>query len=150
MTAKEFLDQPRKKKKEIAEKKESILRLETLLRTMSVNLSDMPKNPSPSASPMENILCKKYDLETELEEDEKELDILRCEVMLKIEILSKELEKSILINRYLYFRTWKEIAAELSVSLQYVYYLHKTALKHLDETEYKPIKQKIIAGLESD
>ena len=63
-----YLGRPKKIENQIRRKKEKIRDLRSSLTSISVNYSDMPKNPSGPASRLEEAMVEIVDLEREIEE----------------------------------------------------------------------------------
>ena len=86
MTAKELLERIIKIRKAIDYRKTKIDALVAQAENTSCRLTGMPHNPSPDTSPMATAICKKVDLEREIETLEAE----RNAHIAKIDILEDE------------------------------------------------------------
>lgn len=133
MTTKEYLN--------------SISRLETFIvakrqraeafRCVASNISsspitDMPKNPSKSLSPMADAVCKALDLEAEIQQDEIRLQSKRLFLLELIGTLPNPDIQNILIKRYFEKKSWETIIDETFFSRSWVYRLHQSGIDELD------------------
>lgn len=130
MTAKEFLMQPFNLNNYINDKK---VRVECY-RQMAGSVSSPGFEEHYSSSrntraPFERYLEKAYELEGEIEEDEKELERLKTEVGIAIDKLEEPNEQLLLHYRYVMFMTMPKIAVEMHYSLSWTKKLHRKALE---------------------
>jgi len=72
MTAKELLEKIIRIRKAIDYRMTKIEALVTQAENTSCRLTGMPHNPSPDTSPMATAICKKIDLENEIEKLKEE------------------------------------------------------------------------------
>lgn len=125
----------------------SISRLETFIvakkqradafRCMASNISgspitDMPKNPSKSLSPMADAVCKALDLEAEIQQDEIRLQSKKLFLLELIGTIPNPDVQSILIKRYFEKKSWESIIDETFFSRSWVYKLHQMGIDELD------------------
>ena len=96
-------------------------------------LSDMPKNPSTAISPMENAICKMIDLESEIRELNRVLEIKKAEAVTYIFEIQNDEYQTLLMLRYLRLMSWEMISCEMHYSKRWLYKMHGTALKYLTE-----------------
>jgi len=82
---------------------------------------------------LENQIIQIEQRENRLEELKQEYQLIREKVQSNINALKNERERKVLILRYLDFKEWSEIFAEMNATQDIVYSLHKRALNH-----YKP------------
>ena len=96
MTAKEYLLSIGRMKRIIAAKEEKIRALMEIATNTSQALTGMPHNPSGSKSPMADAICKKIDLEREVEE----IRAKRNAAIAYLNSLPDTEETNLLIKRY--------------------------------------------------
>lgn len=129
MTAKQYLSRGFYLRTQIRDLDERILqirrRMESLgaIRYDKVNVQSSPEDPI-----LANIA---YLIETEkrLVALEAELEKVCSEIRDKIDLMDDELLRTILLKRYVYNRSMKRIAREVNYSLDWVWDLHRKALK---------------------
>ena len=129
MTAKELLERIIKIRKAIDYRKTKIDALVAQAENTSCPLTGMPHNPSPDTSPMATAICKKVDLEREIETLEAE----RNAHIAKIDILEDDVLSRLLNLRYVQEAKWDEIMADLGYCQAHVFRLYHSAIKKLDE-----------------
>lgn len=130
--AKAFMNRAYELERKIQVKKEQVRMYREIALNISPNLTGMPRNPSPSQSPMANAIVKIADLEVSIKEDEQKLALIRIELL---EVISEVPDISVqllLMSRYLKDMRWEEIAKEMSYSKRHVYRIHGKALGEVD------------------
>ena len=128
MTSKEYLNQAFRIDQRINSKLEQIESLRVLLTKTSSTLSDMPKNPNKGQSRTEDIIIKIMMIEDEIKVDIDRLVSLKKEVSDTIKAVEPVECRMLLELRYLCFRTWEDIAAEMNYTVRNVHLLHSKAL----------------------
>lgn len=120
--------------------KEELKNIELILQELNTqlynirrsNISDMPKARGSYTNNKIVNLIKKIDIEKEkyIEKYEKCFD----EYMIINDIINKfeGLEKRILIERYMYDKTWDDIAKDIGYSRMQVYRIHQNIIKKLE------------------
>jgi len=78
---------------------------------------------------MEDTICKMVDMENEINADIDMLVDLKTEIMKCIKQIGNPEYQTLLELRYLCFKRWEDVAAELGYDLRYVYKLHDQALE---------------------
>ena len=131
MTAKDYLGQARFLDTRIDSKIQQVSRLRDLATKCTSTLSDMPKNPSPNQSNMENIICKIVDLENEINSDIDRLVDLKREIVGVIKEVENTDFQTLLEKRYLSYLTWEQIAKDLGFGIDNIFKLHRLALKNV-------------------
>lgn len=96
-------------------------------------LSDMPKAPSRSISPMADAICMAIDLEAEIQQDELKLQQKKLFLLELVGTLSDMDMQSILIKRYFEKKSWQTIIDETFFSRSWVYRLHQNGLDELEK-----------------
>ncbi len=129
MTAKELLEKIIRIRKAIDYRMTKIEALVKQAENTSCRLTGMPHNPSPDTSPMATAICKKIDLENEIEKLKEE----RNGYIAKIDLLEDDDLKRLLVLRYAQEAQWEDIAAELGFCERHIYRLHKTAVAEFEK-----------------
>lgn len=132
MTAKEYLSQARNIDRRINDKVAHVSQLRDMAMNVSAVISDMPRSPSPNNQRMENIIARLTDTEEEINADIDRLVSLKLEIMNTIWQVADENAQMVLERRYHSFKSWEDIAADMSVSIRWV---HKIHVKALDDIE---------------
>ena len=94
-------------------------------------ISDMPKTVSPDHSKMEGTVFKIMALEQDIKDTQQEYDALIADMERRIKAVDDADDRDLLTKRYLEFKSWDTIAAEMFISKRKAYYLHNKALKSL-------------------
>ena len=132
MTAKEYLSQAWNIDRRINDKVAHVSQLRDMAMNVSAVISDMPRSPSPNNQRMENIIARLTDTEEEINADIDRLVSLKLEIMNTIWQVADENAQMVLESRYHSFKSWEDIAADMSVSIRWV---HKIHVKALDDIE---------------
>ena len=103
--------------------------LRNLLGKATGTLSSAPKAATPNPHSMEDTICKMVDMENEINEDIDRLVDLKAEIMRRIKCVENTEYQTLLELRYLCFKRWEDVAAEMGYDLRYVYKLHDQALE---------------------
>lgn len=131
MTAKEYLGQAFRIDQRINSKLEQIMSLRELATKATFTLSDVPHNPSPNLQSMESIICKMMDLESEINVDINSLVDLKREMVNIIKAVSNPEQQTLLELRYLCFKSWEQIAVDMSYTVRNIYKIHDAALENI-------------------
>ncbi len=131
MNAKEYLSQAMYIDQRIDSKLEQIMKLRESATKATATLSDMPRPDSPNVQSMEETIVKIVDLEREINRDIDALVDLKAEARKVISKLDNPEQQLILEMRYLCYKSWAEIAEDLSFSESNVYKIHGEALKRI-------------------
>lgn len=94
-------------------------------------INDMPRTTSPDHSKMECTMYKIMALEQEIQETQAEYDALLADMEKRIKAVDDTDYRDLLCKRYLEFKAWDTIAAEMFISKRQAYYIHNKALKSL-------------------
>ncbi len=129
MTAKELLEKIIRIRKAIDYRMTKIDALVAQAENTSCRLTGMPHNPSPDTSPMATAICKKIDLENEIEK----LTAERNGYIAMIDHVGDDVLSRLLNLRYAQEAKWDEIAADLGYCQAHIFRLHHLAIKKLDE-----------------
>lgn len=96
---------------------------------MHIDNHGMPRNPSPSQSPMADAVCKIIDLQDEINRDIDHLVDLKRELVGVIHNVEDVECRLLLELRYLCFKSWEDIAVQMGYTTRNIHYLHKQALR---------------------
>lgn len=132
MTAKEYLEQARFLDLHIDAKLEEVERLNALATKATSVYSDIPGSPSRDTAKMAKTIEKIVDLENEINRDIDSLVDLKRDISNVIKQVQNQEYQYILEQRYLNFKTWEQIAAEMTFYIRHVYRLHGEALKEIE------------------
>lgn len=134
MTAKEYLASISRLESFIVSKRQRVEALKCVATNISPSpISDMPKAPSKTKSPMADAVCKAIDLEAEIKEDELCLQKKKLFFLELVGSLSDIDVQSIIIKRYFEKKQWNTIMAETFFSSSWTYKLHKAGIDELDK-----------------
>jgi len=136
MTAKEYLSQAYRLEQRIKSKQNQLSSLENISTGCSSNITGMPRNPSPTQSPMADAVGKIVDLENELEKELTQLINYKIRVLELIHSMENIECQLILEKRYLFYMPWERIAQDLNYSVGWVMKLHRKSLCEIDEVLY--------------
>jgi DNA-directed RNA polymerase specialized sigma subunit len=131
MTAKEYLSQAYRVDRMITSKLQQVQSLRELATRATSTLSDAPHGGSRNNHRMEDIIAKMIDLENEINSDIDRLVDLKRGIVSAIKAVPDPDHQILLELRYLCFRSWGEIAADMHYSKDYVFELHRKALAGL-------------------
>lgn len=131
MSAKEYLSQAMYIDQRINSKLEQVMTLRESATKVTQVMSDMPRNPGGNQQAMENTIVKIIDLENEINRDIDRLVDLKAEVRQVISQLVSPDQQLVLELRYLCYKSWSDIAAELGFCESNIYKLHGEALKNV-------------------
>lgn len=133
MTAKEYLSQAWNIDRRISDKLDRAAQLRDMATNVNAVISDMPKSPSPNNQRMENIIARLTDTEEEINADIDHLISLKLEIMNTIWKVEDENAQMVLERRYHGFKSWEDIAADMSVSVRWVHKIHAKALDDVEK-----------------
>ena len=131
MTVNEYLGQAYRLDQRINSKIEQVASLNELATKCTSTLTGMPRNPSPSVSPMADAVCKIIDLQAEINRDIDRLVDLKREIVTLIKAVRSTEYRTLLEKRYLCFKTWEQIAVDMGYSIQHIYRLREKAYKEI-------------------
>ena len=132
MTAKEYLRQAYRLDQRINSKLEQIESLENMALNCTSAITVMPRNPSHSASHMEDAVCKIVDIKNNLNDDITKLLNYKISIFEIIHSVKNIDYQLILEKRYLSYQSWEDIACDLNCSVSWVLKLHRKALRAVD------------------
>ena len=129
---KEYLKKVECLRRHIPRKKHEIYLLHQQAEGMNGSgISNMPRTVSPDHSKMEGTVFKIMALEQDIKDTQQEYDALIADMERRIKAVDDADDRDLLTKRYLEFKSWDTIAAEMFISKRKAYYLHNKALKSL-------------------
>ena len=129
---KEYWEQAERLRRRINRKINEIHVLRQRAEGMNGTSSDaMPRSSSPDRSKMEVTVFKIMALEQDIKDTQQEYDALIADMERRIKTVDDADDRDLLTKRYLEFKSWNAIAAEMFISKRKAYYLHNKALKSL-------------------
>ena len=129
---KEYLKKVECLRRRIQRKKHEIYLLHQQAEGMNDSgISNMPRTVSPDHSKMEGTVFKIMALEQDIKDTQQEYDALIADMERRIKAVDNADDRDLLTKRYLEFKSWNTIAAEMFISKRKAYYLHNKALKSL-------------------
>ena len=129
---KEYLKKVECLRRRIQRKKHEIYLLHQQADGMNGSgISNMPRTVSPDHSKMEGTVFKIMALEQDIKDTQQEYDALIADMERRIKAVDDADDRDLLTKRYLEFKSWDTIAAEMFISKRKAYYLHNKALKSL-------------------
>lgn len=129
---KEYLKKVECLRRRIQRKKHEIYLLHQQAEGMNGSgISNMPRTVSPDHSKMEGTVFKIMALEQDIKDTQQEYDALIADMERRIKAVDDADDRDLLTKRYLEFKSWDTIAAEMFISKRKAYYLHNKALKSL-------------------
>ena len=131
MNAKEYLSQAYRVDRMITSKLQQVQSLRELATRATSTLSDTPAGGSRNNHRMEDIISKMIDLENEINGDIDRLVDLKHGIVAAIKSVPDPDHQVLLELRYLCFRSWGEVAADMRYSKQRVFQIHNDALQKI-------------------
>lgn len=129
---KEYLKKAECLRRRIQRKKHEIYLLHQQAEGMNGSgISNMPRTVSPDHNKMEGTVFKIMALEQDIKDTQQEYDALITDMERRIKAVDDADDRDLLTKRYLEFKSWDTIAAEMFISKRKAYYLHNKALKSL-------------------
>ena len=132
LTTKEYLSQAYRIDQRINSKIEQVQSLRELSTKATTVLSDMPRSSSPNHHRMEDFITKAIVMESEINADLQQLIDLKHEVVTMIKCVESPELQTLLELRYLCFRSWEQIAVEMSYDIRHIHRLHGRALSEVE------------------
>ena len=133
MTTKEFLSQAYLFDQRIKSKLEQVQSLRSLAEKASATLMPTPLSKTRHRSQIEDVIIKIVDLENEIGSSITRLLELKQEIATAIECVDNQTYRTLLELRYLCFKRWDEISAELGYERRYVLKVHDRAVQKIDQ-----------------
>ena len=138
MTVKEYLRDVRKYNTLIRCKTAQLDKLRALVEYHGTGMGDEPRVPSDPSSSRTDSLVRLTALSEELDHTIREMQEHRRKAMEMIDSLPDPQMIQLFYSRYLDGSSWKEIADDMHVSMQWVFRLHGNGLSEL-ERRYRAV-----------
>lgn len=137
MTAKQYLRKMFYFHRTIIAKQKQIEELRLLAESTGAIRYDKDRviTSLPQAAGYEDKVAALVDMEHKLLEDIQELTEMYNEGWKMIDSLEDPVDRLILVMRYINHMRWEEIADELGVSVDHIYYRHRHALKKIPKLQ---------------
>lgn len=131
-TAKEYLSRAYRIDQRINSKLDQILSLRELATKVTATMSDMPRGESPELQPLPGIIAKIIDYEDQINDDIDTLIDVKREVGTLIGSIDSTVCQMLLEERYINFKTWREIRTAMNLEERNLFKLHTKALSEID------------------
>ena len=142
MDAKEHLTQIRHLSKQINEKSEEIAKLKAQIEGGSISYeSDGTISGHTDTERNAHMIIKLTELKDELNHQVDMLILAEQKSIALIDLVTDTNQMTVLYDRYIHFKSWERISAEMNYSLPYIYRIHKLAL-----AEFQDILEKMIVN----
>lgn len=128
MTIKEYLSQAYRLDQRINSKIEQLKRWQDLATKATSTLSKTSSCSYENSHKMEDNMVKIIDLKNEINNDIDRLIDLKKDIMALINAVKNPEYQTLLELRYLCYKKWSQIAAEMGYDLRYIHKLHLRAL----------------------
>lgn len=138
VTAKQFLKQAYRLDELIKSNQEELIKLKEMSTSVSsIDYSKEKIQTSPKAdAPFANQVLKIIELENEIQSDIDRMMNLKKIIRDTINQVENTDERLLLRYRYLNFKTWGEICAEMNYSLRTIHRIHQSALNNVVVLEH--------------
>ena len=137
MTAQEYLSQAYRIDQRINSKLEQVKSMRELAAKATTTISDMPRSATPNIHRMEDTIAKMMDMEAEISADINALLDLKRDITAAIREVEDSTYRMLLELRYLSFKSWEEVAAELNYEKRYLIKVHGRALNKVDTKRHQ-------------
>ncbi len=129
MTAKEYLSQAFYLERKIKSKENQLQYLRAHAVYVTPSISDLPNCTSSEKSRMEKTLLKIIETEDYINNEIIKLIDIKKEIEGVIKSINNISYGTVLEMRYLEFLSWNEIAIRLNYNQDYIYQIHRKALR---------------------
>ena len=133
MNVKQYLRQLKRLDNIINAKFEQIVRLRSMMMSVTTNLTDDKIKSSSEPDKLSSVISEIIDLENGLTNDIQNLMTLKQKITLEIDSIQDDDYKLLLTLRYLNYKTWEQIAVEMGYTYQWIHMLHSRALVYFSE-----------------
>lgn len=134
MTAEAYLKRPFHMRQALAKESSRIQQMESVLTSITATLSDMPLPETRNVHSMQDRIADVEDRKLELAKEQKEFEDIVLQTSDAIMTVEDETRRDLLLKRYTAFMTWDKIAESMGYAKQYVYQLHRRAVKEFEES----------------
>lgn len=118
----------------LAKESSRIQQMESVLTSITATLSDMPLPETRNVHSMQDRIADVEDRKLELAKEQKEFEDIVLQTSDAIMTVEDETRRDLLLKRYTAFMTWDQIAESMGYAKQYVYQLHRRAVKEFEES----------------
>lgn len=132
MTLDEFLNRPQMLQRRIEGTGRKIESFREALMDTSAKINDMPRSGSPNLQPIETMVCKIADLESDVAEMRQELQRAQAEIMILANDHLDADQAVVITRRYANMQEWDAIVGAMYYSRATVFRLHRDALAYLE------------------
>ena len=126
--ARTYLSQAYRLNQRIDSKLLQLSQLKDMAVHVTTTMNDMKVQSSPDMQKMETTVLKIIEQEKTLNDEIDQLVDLKSEIKKVIEDVESPEQRFLLEERYLCFRSWEKIAAEMDYGIDNVFKLHQKAL----------------------
>lgn len=142
MRTKEYLQQAYKIDRILRSRFRQIESLESLATSATQAFGSTPLSSRTNGSKVENMAVRIVDLKNETERDSERLLRIRADIARAIRSVNDLTLEYVLEERYLNFRTFDQIADDMSMSRDHIFRLHRRAvsLVHIPDDAVMPAK----------
>lgn len=127
--AREYLDQAYRLDERINSRLLQLAQLKDMATTITSHIKDICVQESHNNHKLEDTIVKIVEQEKEIDNEIDALVELKTDVRHVIDKVPNVEQRLLLEERYLCFKSWEEIAADMSYGLRWIYKLHDKALK---------------------
>lgn len=132
MKAEEYLIRARQLNDLINSRLVLIAELRDMTQPGSTAFDNTRVSHSLNVTSLQDTIARIVDVEKEVDELVDQLVDMKDEMMRTILKLKNEKQQIVLIKRYLWFMSWKQIAEEMGFSRRYVLLIHSQALMEME------------------
>lgn len=134
MTAEEYLKRPFHMRQAMTKESSRIQQMEAVLTNISATLSDMPRPETRNVHSLEDRIVEVEDRKRDFAKAQKAFEDIVLQTSDAIMTMEDETRRDLLLKRYTAFMTWDKIAEAMGYAKQYVYQLHRKAIKEFEES----------------
>lgn len=131
--AREYLDQAYRLDERINSRLLQLAQLKDMATTITSHIKDICVQESHNNHKLEDTIVKIVEQEKEIDNEIDALVELKADVRHVIDKVPNVEQRLLLEERYLCFKSWEEIAADMSYGLRWIYKLHDKALKSVGQ-----------------
>lgn len=131
--AREYLDQAYRLDERINSRLLQLAQLKDMATTITSHIKDICVQESHNNHKLEDTIVKIVGQEKEIDNEIDALVELKADVRHVIDKVPNVEQRLLLEERYLCFKSWEEIAADMSYGLRWIYKLHDKALKSVGQ-----------------
>lgn len=134
MTAEAYLKRPFHMRQALAKQSSRIQQMESVLTSITATLSDMPRPETRNVHSLEDRIVEVEDRKRDFAKAQKAFEDIVLQTSDAIMTMEDETRRDLLLKRYTAFMTWDKIAEAMGYAKQYVYQLHRKAIKEFEES----------------